>query len=78
MLLRVQVIPEQWLLSRDTRRANLAVASLRVLLVVAEDSVRHVLLRLIVLKSVVLLHDLQLLVAIPRLACLLNTRLHEL
>ena len=44
MLPRVQMVPEQWLLPRDARRADLAVPASRVLFVVAEDSVRHVLL----------------------------------
>ena len=44
MLPRVQMVPEQWLLPGDTRRANLAMSAFRILLVVPEDSIRHVLL----------------------------------
>ena len=65
------MVPEQRLLPRDARRANLAVPAFRVLFVVPKDAVRHILLRFMVLESV-FLHYLQPLVAIPRFGCLLD------
>ena len=52
VLLWVQMVTEQRLLSRDARRANLAICAFRVLFMVAEDSIRYVLLWFIVEKAV--------------------------
>ena len=40
----MQVVPEQWLLPRDARRADFAISDFRVLFMIPEDAVCHILL----------------------------------